>query len=395
MTDKAYFSLMDHLGQVPDPRVTRTQRHELLDILTIALCAVIGGADHWTEVVEFGQARQAWFASFLKLPNGIASHDTFARVFRLLDTQALERACHQWLATLVGRVKGVVAIDGKSLRGARDGKKHPLHIVSAWASEHRMLLGQVRTGEKSNEITAIPELLKLLSIEGCIVTIDAMGCQKAIAKSIIASKADYVLSLKGNHRHLCAGVQKWFEKGLGSQPEGGQASGFGSHTCKHYLQPEQSGHGRLETREHWLTTVPRHLSRATQSWPGLQTLAMVRRRRQVDGQTSVEDSYYISSVPLSAGAQVIAHAVRSHWAVENELHWSLDVGFREDACQVRKDNAPANLACIRRIALMQLKQESTKKLGIQGKRRRAGWDTDYLHTVLRAQRPLTSPDPLV
>ena len=387
MTDKAPLSLMDYFGQVPDPRVARTQRHELLDILAIALCAVIGGADHWTEVVEFGQAKQSWFATFLKLPNGIASHDTFARVFRRLNPEALESACHQWLATLIGRVKGVIPIDGKSVRGARDGKKHPLHIVSAWASEHRMLLGQVRTAEKSNEITAIPELLELLSIQGCIVTIDAMGCQKAIAKSIIASKADYVLSLKCNHRHLCLGVQTWFEKGL--------AQGFGSHTCKHYPEPEQSGHGRLERREHWLTTVPRHLRRATQSWPGLQTLALVRRHRQVDGKTSVQDCLYISSLPLSAGAEVLAHAVRSHWAVENELHWSLDVGFREDDCQVRKDNAPANLACIRRIALTQIKQETTKKLGIQGKRRRAGWDTDYLQTVLGAHIPSGSVGALV
>ena len=387
MTDKAPLSLMDYLGQVPDPRVARTQRHDLLDILAIALCAVIGGADHWTEVVEFGQARQSWFATFLKLPNGIASHDTFARVFRRLNPEALERACHQWLCSLIGRVKGVVAIDGKSVRGARDGKKHPLHIVSAWASEHRMLLGQLRTADKSNEITAIPELLELLSIQGCIVTIDAMGCQKAIAKSIIASKADYVLSLKGNHPHLCLGVQTWFEKGL--------AEGFGSHTCKHYPEPEQSGHGRLERREHWLTTVPRHLRRATQSWPGLQSLAMVRRHRQVDGQTSVQDCFYISSLPLSAGAEVIAHAVRSHWAIENELHWSLDVGFREDDCQVRKDNAPANLACIRRIALTQIKQETSKKLGIQGKRRRAGWDTDYLQTVLGVHVPSGSVGGLI
>lgn len=375
MLDKAPLSLMEHLRQVPDPRMQRTQRHELLDILAISLCAVIGGADHWTEVVEFGQSKLAWFARFLKLANGIPSHDTFARVFRLINTEALESACHQWLAGLVGRVAGVVAIDGKSVRGARDGDKHPLHIVSAWASEQSLLLGQVRTQDKSNEITAIPELLKLLSIEGCIVTIDAMGCQKSIAKGIITSKAQYVLSLKSNHRHLCLGVAAWFDKGL--------KDGFGKHACSHYFEPAQSGHGRMEQREHWVTTVPQHLKRATQAWSGLQTIAMVRRQRQVGGKTSSEDSYYISSLPMSAGAQVLAHAVRSHWAVENELHWSLDVGFREDACQVRKDHAPANLACLRRMALTQLKQETSKKLGIQGKRRRAGWDTAYMQTVLK------------
>ena len=376
MTERTRLSLMDHLGEVPDPRMARTQRHELLDILAIALCAVIGGADHWTEVVEFGESKLAWFARFLKLPNGIASHDTFARVFRLLDTDALEKACQQWLASLVGRVQGVVAIDGKSVRGARDGKRHPLHIVSAWASHHGLLLGQVRTAEKSNEITAIPELLKLLSIQGCIVTIDAMGCQKTIAQEIISSQADYVLGLKSNHRHLCLGVASWFEKSL--------ADGFAKQPHSHYLEPAgPSSHGRIEQREHWVMAVPEHLKRATQAWAGLQTIAMVRRQRQVAGCLSSEDSYYISSLPLSTGAEVLAKAVRSHWAVENELHWSLDVGFREDACQVRKDYAPANLACIRRMALTQLRQETTKKLGIQGKRRRAGWDHAYMETVLK------------
>ena len=239
-----------------------------------------------------------------------------------------------------------------------------------------MLLGQVRTAEKSNEITAIPELLKLLSIEGCIVTIDAMGCQKAIATDIIASQADYVLSLKTNHPHLCLSVAAWFDKVL--------AEGFGKHACSHFLEPAgKSSHGRIEQREHWVTAVPSHLKRAAKAWSGLQTIAMVRRQRQIGGKTSSEDSYYISSLPLSTGAEVIANAVRSHWAVENELHWSLDVGFREDACQVRKDNAPANFACIRRMALTQLKQETTKKLGIQGKRRRAGWDMAYMQTVLK------------
>lgn len=369
-------SLIEHLSEVPDPRMARTQRHELLDILVIALCAVIGGADHWTEVVEFGQAKRQWFAGFLKLPNGIPSHDTFARVFRLINTEALEHTCQQWLSSVAGRVQGVVAIDGKSVRGAREGKKHPLHIVSAWSSQNSMLLGQVRTAEKSNEITAIPELLKLLDIEGCIVTIDAMGCQKAIAKDIIETGADYVLGLKINHRHLCLSVASWFDKSL--------ANGFVEQACSHYLEASgPSSHGRIERREHWVTEVPAHLERAAAPWVGLKTVALVRRTRQVGDKISTEDSYYLSSLSLSAGAQALAKAVRSHWSVENELHWSLDVGFREDACQVRKDNAPANLACVRRMALTQLKQETGKKLGIQGKRRRAGWDSEYLETVLR------------
>jgi predicted transposase YbfD/YdcC len=369
---------MEHFSEVPDPRMARTQRHGLLNIFTMALCAVIGGADHWTEVVEFAQARQTWFAKFLELPNGIPSHDTFARVFRLIDTEALEKACNQWLCSVaahLGGVRGVVAIDGKSVRGAKEANKHPLHIVSAWASQSNLLLGQVRTAEKSNEITAIPELLKLLSIQGCIVTIDAMGCQKAIAADIVKAQADYVLSLKSNHRHLCAQVRSWFDQSL--------KENFSHQAHSHYmLEPGTASHGRIESREHWLIEVPEHIQRATKYWTNLKTLAMVRRTRQVGDKTSEEIHYYISSLPLSAGAHIIAHAVRSHWAVENALHWSLDVGFREDACQVRKDNAPANLACLRRIALTQLKQETGKKLGIQGKRRRAGWDTGYLETVL-------------
>ena len=368
-------TLLDHLSAVPDPRMERTQRHEFMDILAIALCAVIGGADHWTDVVEFGQARQQWFAGFLKLSNGIPSHDTFARVFRLINTEALEQTCHQWLRSLAGRVQGVVAIDGKSVRGARDGKKHPLHIVSAWACQNSVLLGQVRTAEKSNEITAIPELLQLLDIEGCIVTIDAMGCQKAITQSITEAQADYVLNLKSNHPYLHRQVASWFQTSLQSDFIG-QAH---SH-CMH--QADTNNHGRVESREHWLIEVPEHLKRATKYWSELQTIAMVRRTRQAGDKSSEETHYYISSLPLSAGAQTVAHAIRSHWAVENELHWSLDVSFREDACQVRKDNAPANLACMRRLALTQLKQETSKKLGIQGKRRRAGWDTAYLEKVL-------------
>ena len=369
------FSLLEHLSQVPDPRVKRTQRHEFLDILAIALCAVIAGADHWTEVVQFGQAKAHWFGRFLQLRSGIPSHDTFARVFRYINAQALEAVCCQWLASIAGRVQGVVAIDGKSVRGAREGKKHPLHIVSAWASEQSLLLGQVRTADKSNEITAIPELLKLLSIQGCIVTIDAMGCQKSITKSIVASQAEYVLSLKANHRHLFLGVESWFEVM--------QQSSFAGQAESHYVEESgKASHCRLEHRQYWVTAVPEHLKRATKYWANLNTIMMVRRQRYVDDKLSCEDSYYISSLPLSVGAQVLAGAVRSHWSVESELHWSLDVGFREDACRVRKDEAPANLACIRRMAMTQLKQEKTNKLGIQGKRRRAGWDTDYLEVVL-------------
>jgi predicted transposase YbfD/YdcC len=375
MSEKARLSLLEHFAEVPDPRMMRTRRHGLLEMLAMSVCATIGGADCWTEVVSFARARRGWFETFLELPNGIPSHDTFARVFRLLDADALEAACVQWLRGVAGAVDGVVAIDGKSVRGSADGDKHPLHVVSAWAAQRGLLLGQVRTQEKSNEITAIPALLKLLSVKGCIVTIDAMGCQKAIAGEIRKAEADYVLSLKANHPTLHNDVSLLMQVCVDN--------GFVNRAHAHHVSEEgKCVHGRVERREHWVIEVPEYLRKKAAQWPGLQTLAMVRRHRQVGDKCSVEDSYYLSSLALSAGAQVVADAVRSHWAVENALHWSLDVGFREDASQVCKDNAPANLAVIRRIALTQIKQDKTLKLGVQGKRRTAGWDLDYLETVL-------------
>ena len=375
MIESTGTSLLEHLGRVPDPRVKRTRRHELMDILVIALCAVIGGADDWVEIVQFGQAKKDWFSTFLKLPNGIASHDTFGRVFQILDSKVLEQVCIEWLQSIAGQIEGVVAIDGKSLRGSRCGKQSPLHIVSAWACQNSMLLGQVQTDKKSNEITAIPELLKLLSIQGCIVTIDAMGCQKAITKAIVDAQADYVLNLKSNHRHLHGQVASWFQKN--------HETGFTQQTYSYSLEHAQSNnHGRVESRELWLMEVPEHLKRATKYWTKLQTIAMVRRTRQVGEKTSEEAHYYISSLPLSAGAKRIAQAIRSHWAVENSLHWSLDVAFHEDASQVRKDEGPANLGCLRRVALTQLKRETSLKVGIKNKRSRAGWDPVYMAKVL-------------
>lgn len=371
---------MEHLRKVPDPRIKRTQRHELMDILVIALCAVIAGADDWVGVVQFGKSRREWFSTFLKLPNGIASHDTFGRVFQIIDSKVLEKVCIEWLQSIAGQVQGVVAIDGKTLRGsrgARSGKQSPLHIVSAWACQSSVLLGQVQTDKKSNEITAIPQLLKLLSIKGCIVTIDAMGCQKSITKEIVASQADYVLTLKANHPYMYQQVALWFDKS--------SAGGFASQAHSHYQESADiNNHGRIENREYWLIEVPEYLKRATKHWTKLQTIAMVRRKRQVGDKSSEETHYYISSLPLSAGAKTIAHAIRIHWAVENELHWSLDVGFGEDACRVREGEGPANLACLRRIALTQLKRETSLKVGLKNKRSRAGWDPAYMQQVLEA-----------
>ena len=365
-------SLLEHLQQVPDPRIERRRRHDLLDLLAIALCATIGGADNWVEVVQFGRAHHDWFKRFLRLPSGIASHDTFARVFRLLNEQALEAACPEWMRSSAGAVQGVVAIDGKTVCGATPAgsKRHALHMVSAWAADMGLLLGQRKVEGKSNEITAIPQLLSLLDVQGCIVTIDAMGCQKAIAQQIVAQRADYVLALKGNHRHLHGVCKKHFAS---APPTAGE----------HAYSEGDSSHGRQELRHYWVSAIPEAMHRAAKDWAGLQCLVRVQRTRQCAGkEASQSTSYYISSLPAHTPAHVLAHSIRAHWQVENALHWSLDVSFGEDACRVRKDNAAHNLALLRRLALGQLKAESTLKVGIQSKRRRAGWDLGYLGKVM-------------
>lgn len=378
MSEPCTHGLIEHLAGLTDPRIARTRRHKLLDIIALAICAMIGGAEHWTEIAEFGRAKREWFARFLELPGGIPSHDTFARVFARLDPGELERVIHAWLATLAGRIEGVVAIDGKSVRGSGTGERHPLHIVSAWAGAQRLLLAQVRTEEKSNEITAIPALLKLLAIEGGIVTIDAMGCQKTIAAAIRERQADYVLALKANHPKL--------HHELGALWEIVEAKDF-AHCSHDYHETvsERRDHGRDERRQHWLIEVPEYLQADTAGWKGLKTLARVVRERHCGERVTCETHYYLSSLPLSAGAERLAEAVRAHWSVENQLHWSLDVSFAEDACRVRKDHAPANLAMIRRIALTLLTREKTNKLGVKTKRRRAGWDEGYLAKVLNGQ----------
>jgi predicted transposase YbfD/YdcC len=285
-------SLIEHFKKIADPRIHRSRRHNLLDILVIALCATIAGANDWVGVVQFGKAQRAWLSTFLELPNGIASHDTFGRIFQIIDSQALERVCIEWLQSIAGQVQGVVAIDGKTLcgsRGARNGAS-PLHVVSAWACQSSLLLGQVQTDQKSNEITAIPQLLKLLSIQGCIVTIDAMGCQKAITQEIVASQADYVLTLKGNHPYLYRQTALWFEQC--------SASGFAAQAHSYYSESaEINNHGRTENRQCWLIPVPEHLKRATKHWANLQTLVMVRRTRQAGDKGKISDeTHYLHQV---------------------------------------------------------------------------------------------------
>ena len=373
MSESASPSLFDTLSQIPDPRLDRTKLHQLVDILVIAVCATICAAETWEEIAEFGQAKESWFRKFLALPNGIPSHDTFRRVFLRLNPQKLQEAFLVWVRSVAEVTAGeVVAIDGKQARGARtaDGKEG-LRLVSAWACEQRLVLGQLKTEEKSNEITAIPVLLELLELKGCVVTVDAMGCQTAVAAQVISQEADYVLSLKGNQGLLHEEVAEYFAWA--------ERTNFKDLEYD-YCATLEKDHGRIEGRRCWVTQDTDWFTEKA-AWAGLRSFIMVEAEREVVGQAAtVERRYFISS--LGADAQQALRAVRSHWQVENSLHWVLDVAFREDACRTRTAHAPENLATLRHIAVNLLKQERSCKLGIKSKRLKAGWDESYMLKVL-------------
>jgi predicted transposase YbfD/YdcC len=365
--------LAEHFEDIDDPRIERTKRHKLGDILTIAILAVICGADSWVGMESFGQAKEKWLKRILALPNGIPSHDTFARVFARLNPEQLQACFLSWVKSLVQLSEGeVIAIDGKTLRQSYDvnDSKAAIHMVSAWATENRLVLGQQKVESKSNEITAIPQLLKLLEVEGCIVTIDAMGCQKQIARQIVDSNADYVLALKDNQGNLCTDVQQIFAHA--------HASNFAGIKYD-FHQMVEKGHGRVEIRRCWTMAQVEFLIDA-EKWVNFASIGMIQSERRFNGKVEQETRYYISS--LSSNATRLSQAVRSHWQVENRLHWVLDIAFLEDACRIRKDYAPENLAVVRHIALNLLSQETTLKVGVKNKRLRAGWDEDYLLKVL-------------
>jgi predicted transposase YbfD/YdcC len=341
------------------------------------MCAVICGADGWVGIENWGKAKQEWLESFLELPEGIPSHDTFGRVFAQIDMEGFQTCFVEWMKGVAQVSEGeIVAIDGKKLRRSHDKKvgKGAIHMVSAWATENHMVLGQRKVDEKSNEITAIPELLEVLVLSGCIVTIDAMGCQKDIAKKITDKGGDYVLNLKENQGNLYEDVDEVFDHAEEVNFEG---------VPHDYAQTFNQGHGRTEKRECWTFSVNDYNDyiRNMEAWAKFKTFAVVRRTRQEgDKEPTIETVFYISS--LSSDAERLLDASRTHWQVENSLHWVLDVSFREDDCRVRVGNAPQNLALLRHIAVNLLKQEQSAKCGIKNKRLLAGWDHDYLLKVL-------------
>ena len=378
MTEEHRPTLIEHLEQISDPRIERTKRHKLIDVLVIAVCATICGAEAWTEMEEFGQAKEAWFRRFLELPNGIPSHDTFRRLFMLLKPTEFQRSFLSWVKEMAAVVKAeLINIDGKQLRGSRSAQdkrngKEGLRMVSAWAAEQRLVLGQVKTQEKSNEITAIPQLLQMLDIAGCIVTIDAMGCQREVAAQIVSQGADYMLSLKGNQGTLHKDVAEYFQWA--------QQSKFTGVECS-FTETIEKDHGRIEQRRCWTTEDVEWLEQK-EAWAGLKSIVMVESRREVIGcGASLERRYFISS--LAADAAEALRCVRGHWAIENSLHWVLDVCFREDDCRIKAANATENMATLRHMALNLLKQEQSCKRGIKTKRLKAGWDEDYLLKVLQ------------
>lgn len=365
-----------HFSVLPDPRVDRTKKHLLIDILFIGMCTIICGGEGFTDMEEFGEAKEEWLRKYLELPYGIPSHDTFRRVFSSLDPKAFSECFTRWSQALHDATGGeVIALDGKTIRHSFDTAtgQPAIHVVSAWASENGLALGQVKVDKKSNEITAVPKLLEMLDVKGRIITTDAMGCQKDIARRIVEKKGDYVFCLKGNQGNLHDDVKFFFD----------EARKADFKDVEHrYFETVEKDHGRIEIRRCWVVEEDAIVwLEKGDEWSGLSSIAAIEAERKIRGKTTTETRYFISS--LTGSAEKLAGAARSHWGIENSLHWVLDVTLNEDKSRIRKDNAPENLAILRRIALNMVRREQTRKnVSVRRRVKKAGWDNSYLEQVL-------------
>ena len=369
-------TIEEHFSSIKDPRLERTKLHQLIDIITITICAVISGAESWDDIEDFGHCKYDWLKSFLALPNGIPSHDTFNRVFARLDPQELEKCFSDWIKSINTLLPGEqIAIDGKTLCHSYDKntEQKSLVMVSALARESGLVLAQKKVSKKSNEITAIPELLKVLELSGAIVTIDAVGCQTKIVNQIANQKADYLITLKKNQSGLYKRVDELFNLALSDCKNESLSSKYTK--C-------ESGHGRTEKRQYHVLNDIRELVDSNKKWSNFSSAIKVEySRRLKNGKAKLESRYFITS--LSQDAKQLAEYIRGHWSIENQLHWVLDVDFHEDDSRIRKDNAPENLAVIRHIAINIIKQDKSFKASIKGKRKCAGWDNNYLLKLLK------------
>jgi predicted transposase YbfD/YdcC len=372
MPPKSPTSISQYFDGVVDPRTGQNVQHPLLNIITIAICGIICGADTWVDIEMYGNAKSVWLATFLDLRHGIPSHDTFGRVFRYINPEEFQACFQEWTTAICERTEGeVMAVDGKYVRRSKDGTlgKDAIQMVSIWASENELVLAQEKVDEGTNEITTIPHLLRLFDLEGGVVTVDAIGCQTDIAEAVIGQRADYVLAVKDNQETLRHDIASIFEQ-------------FPPFIQPDYHKTVNKGHGRIEIRECWAVSHPEVLAylKDYKEWKSLQSIVKVVAERRIGNDTTLSTRYFITSLP--ANARHLLHVVRTHWHIENRLHWVLDIAFREDESRVRKDHAPHNLTILRHIALNLLKQESSLKVGVKAKRLRAGWDEDYLLKVL-------------
>ena len=375
-------SLLTHFQNLPDPRVNRRKEHDLIDVLVIAICTLLCGGESFNDMEDFGLAKEDWFKTFLSLRHGIPSHDTFNRVFAALDPKGFLDCFLRWTQSLRQAVpREIVALGGKALRRALNKDQSVQYVVSAWAESNGLVLGQWKVADKSNEITAVPELLRVLELAGCIVTLDAMGCQKKIAREIVEADADYVLALKGNQEKVHEEVKSFLDATLDEKnrkrPQGAHIAKE-VQTLKEYETVEKD-HGRIETRRYYQSD---HLDwfADKEKWEGLNSVGMGESLREINGEVTRERRYYLCSLKLDV--ETFARAVRSHWGVENKVHWIMDVSFREDQSRAREGYAAQNLAMLRRLALNLLRREKTKKRGIRGKMLNAGWDHPYLLKLL-------------